>query len=267
MYSAPRRRCGRELHGRAFTLPLRPQGACGGRRLESSGRRVAPSLGLLWSHCVTTRLFVSRCALSAAEHAAAAPAGYHDEGGAPLASRYSGRKMEVVFAPHLAAKKGGAQRYRVALDGVWGVPDDAAGPSTETHWGGDFTGRNGSSGGWEKHESSRAGGAGHTGGGGQWTPANTASADRWDSGLGTSTSGARAQEWGGSARGELSGGSTAIQPPQQYLPRDGMRHAGARAGAGAAMTSSWWVAEEDGLRKRLDDPQRIWGGSNGSEQQ
>lgn len=81
-------------------------------------------MGLLWSQCVTTRLFVSRFALSAAEEAAGPAAAFFpgEDGAAAREARYCGRKLEVVFAPNLDGGRGRAQRYRVALDGVWGVP-------------------------------------------------------------------------------------------------------------------------------------------------
>lgn len=51
-------------------------------RLVSSGRRVAPALGLAWSHCVNTRLFASR-----------------SEGGG--SARGPTRSLQVVFSPYL----------------------------------------------------------------------------------------------------------------------------------------------------------------------
>ena len=62
--------------------------ACGGRHLLTSGRRVAPSLGLHWAHCVGTRLFLSR----------AMPATFPLPPGGVVA-----RALRVVFSPHLAA--------------------------------------------------------------------------------------------------------------------------------------------------------------------
>mmetsp|Transcript_22250 Transcript_22250/g.69242 ORF Transcript_22250/g.69242 Transcript_22250/m.69242 type:complete len:148 (-) Transcript_22250:52-495(-) len=67
--------------------------------MMTSRRRVVPSLGLAWSSCVNTRLFVSR----------ARPAA--EEGEAE-------RSIEVVFAPHLPPGRCG---FVVSSEGVRGL--------------------------------------------------------------------------------------------------------------------------------------------------
>jgi DNA-repair protein XRCC3 len=79
--------------------------ATGGRALRTSGRRVMPALGLLWAHCVTTRLFLSR----------ATPAGALSVGDMVV------RRMRVVFAPHLPPREA---KFAVAANGVRGVEED-----------------------------------------------------------------------------------------------------------------------------------------------
>ncbi|CAM6120406.1 unnamed protein product [Calypogeia fissa] len=65
--------------------------------LFTSGRRVVPSLGISWAHCVNTRLFLSRFDLS---------------------SNRIWRTMQVVFAPHLANV---TCNFVVDADGVKGI--------------------------------------------------------------------------------------------------------------------------------------------------
>ena len=77
--------------------------ATGGQPLRTSGRAVAPALGLAWAHCVDTRLFLSRMV--------AGGAGGWGEGGcggggsAAAANQapapHTLRCLQVVFAPHL----------------------------------------------------------------------------------------------------------------------------------------------------------------------
>ena len=70
----------------------------GGATMETSGRKVAPSLGMLWSNCVNTRLFLSRSA-------------------APQESGGVSRRMRVVLSPHLPTS---SCAFEVRADGVWG---------------------------------------------------------------------------------------------------------------------------------------------------
>ena len=77
--------------------PARSLAATGGQPLRTSGRAVAPALGLAWAHCVDTRLFLGRMVAGGAGGwgggCAAAPS-------APPAP-HTLRCLQVVFAPHL----------------------------------------------------------------------------------------------------------------------------------------------------------------------
>jgi DNA-repair protein XRCC3 len=83
--------------------------ATGGRALRTSGRRVMPALGLLWAHCVTTRLFLSR----------ATPAGALGVGDMVV------RRLRVVFAPHLPPREA---KFTVTAQGVRGVEEEEDAP-------------------------------------------------------------------------------------------------------------------------------------------
>eukprot|EP00976_Prorocentrum_cordatum_P091166 1188410-Prorocentrum_minimum.AAC.4 len=67
--------------------------------MVTSGRRVGPALGLLWSSCVNTRLFMAR----------------RGAGGA------GGRDLRVVFSPHLPSA---GCRFEVTKDGVAGLSEE-----------------------------------------------------------------------------------------------------------------------------------------------
>ena len=75
-----------------------------GLALASSGRAVAPALGLAWANCVTTRLFLARVA----------PVGSTPRDGDTSVPRC----LQVVFAPHLPPAW---VRARVTTAGVVGV--------------------------------------------------------------------------------------------------------------------------------------------------
>jgi DNA-repair protein XRCC3 len=98
--------------------------------VETSGRRVAPSLGLLWANCVNARLFLSR---SRGGRGGAAVDGACSGGGMHL-----NRRVAVVFAPHLPRSVGGGGDggddgarepcdFEVRDDGVWGIGGDGDG--------------------------------------------------------------------------------------------------------------------------------------------
>ncbi|KAJ0986764.1 hypothetical protein J5N97_005120 [Dioscorea zingiberensis] len=79
---------------------------CGGSRcLFSSGRRVVPALGLAWSHCVNTRVF-----LTSSEGMA------RSSNGEECATRT--RRMHVVFSPHLPES---SCEFAIVGQGVLGV--------------------------------------------------------------------------------------------------------------------------------------------------
>ena len=119
-----RRRGGGGDFSRAASRQRRLFGPSGD--VETSGRRVAPSLGLLWANCVNTRLFLSRS---------------RGGGGATVDGSYptSGirRRAAVVFSPHLPRSVGGggdddddARKpcdFEVRDDGVWGIGGDGDG--------------------------------------------------------------------------------------------------------------------------------------------
>ncbi|KAL1356302.1 hypothetical protein HN51_008311 [Arachis hypogaea] len=70
--------------------------------LYSSGRRVAPALGLAWANCVNSRLFLSR----------------HDDGADVDGScSKSRRRISVVFAPHLPHS---SSEFVITTEGVFG---------------------------------------------------------------------------------------------------------------------------------------------------
>ena len=113
--SASRRRRQRRLFG--------PSG-----EMSSSGRRVAPSLGLFWANCVNTRMFLSRTC-------GAAGGGFG--GGKEKGESGARREASIVFSSHLPPSRGddgddggggggggGAVRFEVRENGVWGIPDD-----------------------------------------------------------------------------------------------------------------------------------------------
>lgn len=103
-------------------------GHTGGLRLVSLGREVVPALGLAWANCINTRLFLSRCLAPdgagpalfygpPSPAAAAAAAAAEGGGGGALAPAL--RKLQVVFAPHLA--RGRECFYVVEATGVRGL--------------------------------------------------------------------------------------------------------------------------------------------------
>ena len=76
-----------------------------GLRLVSSGREVAPALGLAWASCVGIRLFLSRLApVGSSFGGGGGHGGGDDENRFPPAERAAAtRRLQVVFAPHLPA--------------------------------------------------------------------------------------------------------------------------------------------------------------------
>lgn len=81
--------------------------------LYSSGRRVCPALGLAWSNCVNSRLFLSRNEGVVGEDKALADAG--DDNYLCTQTR---RQLYVVFAPHLP---GSSCEFVIRKEGVFGV--------------------------------------------------------------------------------------------------------------------------------------------------
>ncbi|XP_004297875.1 PREDICTED: DNA repair protein XRCC3 homolog [Fragaria vesca subsp. vesca] len=75
------------------------------RSLYSSGRRVCPALGLAWSNCVNSRLFLSRNEEIVGR-----------ENGEM--SRHTKRRLDVVFAPHLPPS---SCEFVITEYGVFGV--------------------------------------------------------------------------------------------------------------------------------------------------
>lgn len=82
--------------------------------LYSSGRRVCPALGLAWSNCVNSRLFLSRNEEAHAEDKALADTGDGDY----QVSRQTRRHLYVVFAPHLPES---SCEFVIRKEGVFGV--------------------------------------------------------------------------------------------------------------------------------------------------
>lgn len=78
-----------------------------GPTLWSSGRMVAPAMGLSWANCVNTRIFLSRSDEVMA-------AGIN---GAEAIVRTK-RRMEVVFAPHVPHS---SSEFVIRKDGVFGL--------------------------------------------------------------------------------------------------------------------------------------------------
>lgn len=78
-----------------------------GLRLVSSGREVAPALGLAWASCVGIRLFLSRLAPVGSSSFGGGGGGGNGDGGEnlfpPGARAAATRRLQVVFAPHLPA--------------------------------------------------------------------------------------------------------------------------------------------------------------------
>ncbi|KAJ3693218.1 hypothetical protein LUZ60_008698 [Juncus effusus] len=72
-----------------------------GPAMWSSGRRVSPAMGLSWSNCINSRIFLSRNNKN----------NYNDNG-------TTDRKMEVVFAPHLPKN---SCEFVIRKDGVFGL--------------------------------------------------------------------------------------------------------------------------------------------------
>jgi DNA-repair protein XRCC3 len=70
----------------------------------SSGRRVLPALGVMWGNCVNTRLFLTR-------YAKRSNRGLDDAD-----EDVVGRRLSVVFAPHLAEA---TVEFTLRDDGVW----------------------------------------------------------------------------------------------------------------------------------------------------
>ncbi|PRQ37428.1 putative ATP diphosphatase [Rosa chinensis] len=77
--------------------------------LHSSGRRVCPALGLAWSHCVNSRLFLSRNEEIV---------GRENDGLEDDLCRQTRRRLDVVFAPHLPPS---SCEFVITKQGVFGV--------------------------------------------------------------------------------------------------------------------------------------------------
>ncbi|KAK8967771.1 hypothetical protein KSP40_PGU005632 [Platanthera guangdongensis] len=76
--------------------------------LSSSGRKVCPAMGLAWANCVNMRLFLSRTA--------------GDGNGDSGTGGSFGRKLQVVFAPHLPET---SCEFMIRREGVFGVATQA----------------------------------------------------------------------------------------------------------------------------------------------
>ncbi|KAF3452793.1 hypothetical protein FNV43_RR03226 [Rhamnella rubrinervis] len=81
--------------------------------LYSSGRRVCPALGLAWSNCVNSRLFLSRNEEVIGEDKALADTCDRD-----YLCRQTRRQLYVVFAPHLPES---SCEFVISKEGVFGV--------------------------------------------------------------------------------------------------------------------------------------------------
>ncbi|KAK9275719.1 hypothetical protein L1049_022987 [Liquidambar formosana] len=79
----------------------------------SSGRRVSPALGISWSNCVNSRLFLSRN-----EEIVGEETGLVDKSGGDFIARQTRRQIQVVFAPHLPKS---SCEFMITRDGVFGV--------------------------------------------------------------------------------------------------------------------------------------------------
>lgn len=77
----------------------------------TSGRRVVPALGLMWSNCVNARLFLTRRATRGQGYVVGGDDG--DDGNAGVA-----RTLHVVYAPHLPES---SVDFVVREDGAWDV--------------------------------------------------------------------------------------------------------------------------------------------------
>jgi DNA-repair protein XRCC3 len=89
-------------------------GHMAGLQLGWSGRHMLPALGLAWSNCVNSRLFLSRCVDACGAMLGCSVPG--DDGQASLV-----RCMQVVFSPCIPQAR---CFYIVALDGVHGICSD-----------------------------------------------------------------------------------------------------------------------------------------------
>jgi DNA-repair protein XRCC3 len=78
-----------------------------GPTLLSSGRMVAPAMGLSWANCVNTRIFLSR-----SDEAVTV-----EINGLEAIVRTK-RRMEVVFAPHVPCS---SCEFVIRKDGVFGL--------------------------------------------------------------------------------------------------------------------------------------------------
>ncbi|OUZ99084.1 DNA recombination and repair protein Rad51 [Macleaya cordata] len=77
--------------------------------LSTSGRRVCPALGLAWSNCINSRLFLSRN-----EEVVSSETGLEDSNGG-LRTR---RRLQVIFAPHLPES---SCEFVIVREGVFGI--------------------------------------------------------------------------------------------------------------------------------------------------
>lgn len=94
--------------------------ATGGQVLRTSGRPVAPALGLAWAHCVDTRLFLARLVAGGAGGWGEGCGGTADPAAPPAPHLL--RCLQVVFAPHLPP----SYAYAVVTGaGLVGVKQDA----------------------------------------------------------------------------------------------------------------------------------------------
>ena len=105
-----------------------------GLRLVSSGREVAPALGLAWASCVGIRLFLSRAAPVGSSFGGGAGGGGSDENimfppraTAAAAAATATRCLQVVFAPHLPPSYCLATVCERGLVGVPAVDDEMGG--------------------------------------------------------------------------------------------------------------------------------------------
>lgn len=81
--------------------------------LYSSGRLVCPALGLSWSNCVNSRLFLTRN-----EEIVGEETGLVDVGTGDFTTTQTRRHMRVVFAPHLPDS---SCEFVITREGVFGI--------------------------------------------------------------------------------------------------------------------------------------------------
>ncbi len=96
-----------------------------GLMVKSSGRSVIPALGLAWSNCVETRIFLTRTRNQSQQQSTIKPANEESEEESATASAPSrptgaeiGRQLFIMFSPALPRSK---TRFVLDTDGIHGV--------------------------------------------------------------------------------------------------------------------------------------------------